>query len=189
MRGEANRQGQLDGLCGIYALTNFLRDLRVGNRFYSSGHRSRRSDDAFWMMLDAAFRLNMLTPDNLIRGLAAHQLAKIWNTLAEEADLRVEAVLLSRLKRLGRGVSVSLIAECVLEENTPNALVILHHEHWLLSSSRTENGNVNVVDSASANPRKRLSKLELDDSEVDGFALLSDASKILACVRDGIAIA
>ena len=186
MSGEVNRQGQLDGLCGIYALTNFLRDLRIGNRFFSSGHRGKRSDDAFWMLLDAAYRLNMLTPDNLIEGLAAHQLAKIWNTLALEADLQVEAVLFSRLKRLGRGVTVSLIAECVHEENGPNALVILHREHWLLSASRGESGYVNVLDSAAANPRKRLSRAELDDSSIDGFALLGDLSKILVCIREEV---
>ena len=78
-----SKQGELDGLCGIYALTNFLRDYKIGSRYFSTGPRRDRSGDAFWLLLDTAYRLRMLTPDYLIEGYAPHHLVKIWNTLAD----------------------------------------------------------------------------------------------------------
>ncbi len=126
----------------------------------------------------------MLNPDFILRGYAAHHLATIWNALAFEADLQCEAVLISKLRRLGKKLSNSKIAECVLQEPRPNALLILHDEHWLLAHALLANDAVAVADSIGrGNARNSLSKRAMDKIEVDGFALLASGSKILACVR------
>ena len=182
-RAGPNKQGFLDGLCGIYALTNFMRDWRVAGELFLSGTPGERSDTAFWMLLDAADRLRMLNPDYILTGYASHHLAKIWNTLADEADLQCHAVLLSKLKRLGRNLTNIKVAECIYEENKAQALILLHNDHWYLSTG-IDHGKLSVADSISRiEDRETLSAGVVNKPEVEGLAILQERSKILACVR------
>lgn len=80
MRKPTAQQGGPDGLCGLYALLNFLRN---HPRF-----RGDKDQDILRYLLESARHLNLLNPVNISHGFEAHQIRSIMADICTEFDLK-----------------------------------------------------------------------------------------------------
>lgn len=85
---SANRQGSVDGLCGLYSLLNFLEaDPFFADEIGRRSSRKSRSYNAFWYILDCAERNGLLTATYLYDGYCDHHLLHLFSKLTDELDL------------------------------------------------------------------------------------------------------
>jgi hypothetical protein len=195
-RAKPNTQGNLDGLCGLYAIVHFLRDLRdAEDRFifgtYDDGSKPQapdpedRSRDAFWYVLDAAHRLQMLSPDYFLVGLPAGHLVRIFNELRRDLGLGFYAVHFSDLAKLGKNHTFRTIAECVLTDGRPNAVIVGWDDHYFLA--REFSGRSLVVEDSAPQEFRRssLSTIVIDEVRLSySFALIKESSCLIKCLAE-----
>jgi hypothetical protein len=144
-----------------------------------------RSKDAFWYVLDAAHRLQMLSPEFILEGYSAGHLVRIFNLLRQEQGINFRAIHFSELARLGKNHTFATIADCVLNDARSNAVIVNSNNHFYLATSFSD-GFVSVLDSAShAGKKSKLTKGTIDSIRLSYCAAIVDeTSSLVRCLQD-----
>ncbi|MDK2766878.1 MAG: hypothetical protein KYX69_04070 [Sphingomonas sp.] len=151
------QQGHADGLCGIYAILNFLCDC--------AEWKSEKPDDALRYVLDAVHSFGWLTPYTLTAGFEAYQLRAILDRLFDNYRMGFRAVPLQDVVRGHPKLAAYELLKALLDKD---CAVICGHDsaHWLLLKT-TKAGHA-VWDSS--NPEKPSKKF---DGRLAAFSLES----------------
>lgn len=145
---DAYQQGHADGMCGLYAVLNFLTAER------STWGES--ANDTLWYLLDACRHLGWLTPHHLTAGFEDYQLKAILDLQIENYRLEYKTHFVAEVEQAKRYGSFKKLAEAVVARG--GGLVASHdsRHHWVLI--RTRSGHLSVVDSSNkAEPIKPFS--------------------------------
>lgn len=131
------QQGHADGLCGLYAIINFLAEV--------DGWKKEKAENALWYVLDITRQLGWLTPHHLTSGFEAYQLKVILNTLFEAHYTPFSASFIEEIEAGLSEQDAFQLAENVL--SVGGRLLVGPEGHWVLV---TRHGKKSViVDSAS----------------------------------------
>jgi hypothetical protein len=165
-RASAAQQGHIDALCGIYCLVNFLRD---DPYFRDGSSPTERGIYAFQYLLEAAQRINLLTPHHLVNGYESHHLAAIFNNAADSLELDYKAINLHRFRREHNLNSLEDVLAKLRKSKGACVVGVDDNSHWVLAR-KVIGTDVEVADSANAS-KKRYRVGDLDISQ--GVALIS----------------
>ena len=178
------KQGELDGLCGIYALTAYLRDIRDRYGLVFPGSKHTRADDAFWVLLDAAQRLQMFNVDYFLNGYSSHHLVKIWNEIADCLSIERVAFNLTKIAQLNNHRSLYDVAKIVVEDQSETALFILLDDHWHLARAM-KGGSFEVDDASPSSASGRsITKRRFGEEVSGGFVILPKESSLLVAKKE-----
>jgi len=164
----ALQQGNADGLCGLYALMNFL-------------HRTCPEDwneatDTLWYLLDAARQFGWFNPYTITQGFEEYQLKAIIDLLIQNYRMGYETFFVSDAAEsldINRFVN---LAERVAEKKGSIIASWDARCHWVLVTS--EKGEVVVVDSAAGGESRPLSQRQRALDLKYGLVILPAARSI-----------
>tara|TARA_R110001606_G_scaffold48184_1_gene122492 strand:+ start:1152 stop:1679 length:528 start_codon:yes stop_codon:yes gene_type:complete len=141
-RPKPAQQGQPDGLCGLYALINFLHTWPdLGTTV------SERQQEAFRYLFEAAEELNLLNAHYLHSGFEQHYLHAIFNRTAENIRLPFRALFLDEFKEgLGSIDDRELLSE-VCQNGGCAVIPVGSDQHWVLAH-KVKSRKICVDDSA-----------------------------------------
>ncbi|MBX9732060.1 MAG: hypothetical protein K2X59_12090 [Sphingomonas sp.] len=167
-------QGNADGLCGPYAIMNFLvwkdeipADKAAGTSAYQ---------EAFRYVMEAAERAGLLSAHKLYSGFEWPDLIVVFNEYAERNYFDYVAVPLIKLhSRIAKLSNESLWGAIVDAEGAAVASV-QKGGHWVLIYKRDGAGGFSVLDATAGNPKTELKKAW---SLRDGMAMLPKDSDLL----------
>ncbi|MBM7406660.1 MULTISPECIES: hypothetical protein [Sphingomonas] len=170
-RPKPLRQGQVDGLCGIYSILNFFRSR---DEFKIAVHEA----DEFWVILDVAERLGLLRADFVVQGYGDYQLAEIVGGVCDRLQLPFEAVRLGRVG--GRDLQPATVFDYVLERGGA-AIIQYGDRHWALLHDRRD-GKYALDDSnPAAKKAPELTVEQANKLNADlGIAIIPTPSNMLA---------
>jgi hypothetical protein len=166
------KQGDPDGLCGIYCLINFMRDWKF-ERDLSDNHR-----ESFRYLLRSAERLKLLTADRLHDGFEWHELCEIFNLTTKSLHEPYQSIPIVALqRRFPRWTNRDLL--CAVFEDSGEAVVSVdRHKHWVLAFRFISSDTLSVFDSNASSRRKSIEIRELA-RPFNGLALLPAGSTLL----------
>ena len=102
------RRGTHDGLAGLYCIINAIRNDERLETFSNK--------DLLRYLLEAATRLNNLSPAKISLGYEAHELTDIFNEFARALDLSWRAGLLVKVRRAFPLCSPTVVSRRIFEE-------------------------------------------------------------------------
>ena len=140
------QQGHADGLCGVYALLNFLQTTH-----WSVG--DNREGLAF--LLDAVRHFRWLTPEKLTNGFEDFELKAILDLQIENWRLGYASYFLEDTRRALRIADAAELMQAVVRAGGSAVVNFDQRSHWLLITAA--DGEPVICDSA--NPRRPISRL------------------------------
>lgn len=165
------RQGDADGLCGIYAILNFL-NLQKGWKFSDN-------PNALQFVLDVAYDHGWLTPRHIVGGYEAYHLKQILNTLFENYSMQFQAFNIVEIDREKSESSFVILKRILAEKGAiiggPTG------NHWVLLI-KSKDGDI-IVNSDARDPTVR--KFDGRSSQID----ISSGVVILPITRNLLEIA
>lgn len=153
---NAYQQGQADGMCGLYAVLNFLCSDRK--------NWGENANNTMWYLLDACRNYGWLTPQYLTEGFWDHQLKSILDLLIQSHRMPYETYYIDDVFRSRNFGSFIGMARAVLRKRGSVIARIDSRYHWVLI--RRKSGEDVVIDSGNrSSPTSSLvngSKFDLD---------------------------
>jgi len=149
IRNRAMRQGELDSLCGIYAVINAVRKA-------ARNYQSLDLDDCVWFFTELIKTLD--ANDSLRRavidGLSSRDLSQLLGATNELLQRRFKASLTYHRPFWGRpniGLKGLRQLICAQEQETATAMLVAFSDHWSVIDSMTRSG-LRLVDSSNDRP-------------------------------------
>lgn len=166
----SEKQGTVDGLCGIYSLLNFLRTQEC---FEEAG--KTRAQNAFWYLLEAMEAEGTLTPFRMFYGLNTFHLERIFNRICTDFRLGHKAM---RLEEVGALLAIDTTPGTIKHVVAGGGAVVCgygNESHWLLIDDRQE-GSFMVRDSGAE--RERVARAKEGLISAEGLVLIRAGSRL-----------
>lgn len=165
------KQGNVDGLCGLYALVNFISNkVQLADDDYTTGR------EAFRYLVESAEALGHLTAHRMHDGFEWPLLKEIFNHWAERYEQPYQAYSLSRVTSLERNPSSNSVIQTIVNADGGVVLSVKRGRHWVLvMTGRRDDGRFEVIDADSRYPEEPRKKF--DDIRC-GVALISKNSNL-----------
>lgn len=157
------QQGHADGMCGLYAVANFLM-LRPETQWEAAG-------DTLRYLLDAAQLYGWLTPHHLTMGFEEYQIRAILDAQISNYNLPFETHRLEDVVSYCGWPSFYETASRVIAKGGAIIASASKQSHWLLILNI--GGRVTIIDSFnSSDPERELNERTTAFSKVEGIVVL-----------------
>jgi len=174
---KVEKQGDPDGLCGIYCLINHMRDWGLEEEDKNGEIKKTNGQEALRYLLQAASTLGFLDSRRLVDGFEDFEIIQIFNRVAEWRRLDVRAV---HLEEVGRKIgSDDLLETCKWVFDQGQGEVVLCENgggHWVLAIA-SERSGFKVLDSDRASSDGNRKSISFMDG-LHGIALLRPTSAL-----------
>jgi hypothetical protein len=164
------KQGSGDGLCGIYAIANYIKN----------DTRFQEPDELwppFWYLLEAMQAEGLLQPHYIWSGLETYHLKAVLDRVCLRLNLPfVSCSIAEALKRLNRRHFVDLTSD--LFEQNGGAIVGFEEgqQHWVLAYDKSK--QLIFVDDSAADGRKQITINQACSLSNDGLLILKKGSAL-----------
>ena len=149
------RQGDLDGLCGLYSIVNAVRVLcpEVGN-----AGASALFDHVMQALPLAGINVAIAVVGGIGRGVMARLMRAAMRYVADEFDIELTITRLPKAQR--RSMSLDALWRALGEELSPRCVAVLsldgRHEHWTVAIGVTPQ-QISLYDSGELGALRRSS--------------------------------
>lgn len=155
------QQGEANGMCGIYAVLNFLRD-----------EWKDQPSDTLWSIFEACRTLGWLTPEYLTQGFEDFQLKKILEWHIDNYRLSYKVYFLADLAEHFRQDNAGGLIKSITAGGGAAITSVSGGKHWVLVRASSD-GPI-VYDSHKSGMIEPLSKRRLDQGVDWGIGILPD---------------
>lgn len=165
-RGPA--QGELDGLCGLYCIVEFMhaqRPILMGSQLTKK--------EVFWHILETAYQRNLMRPEHIADGYCWYDLEKIFNATCSNLHIQHHAQSL-RAEHESTGMSGTKLFKSLIHRKG-GAIFAKGKCHWALAY-KIRNDAVSIFDPSHG---YLAAQVRFPNSE-DGLAILPKEAAHLA---------
>ena len=165
MKSFISKQGNIDGLCGLYCLVNAIDEdeLVCGQR------DDDRARDALRYILEATKRLGLLTSYRVLFGYHWHELIEIFNHFSSRTHYSFKAVPLTDVSEEHPSLSGRRLIKNILQMQGQAILSVDSDRHWVLAVGEHPDGGISVEDPSPLSNRSQIKSLP---NRADGVAII-----------------